>query len=504
LSSDTKRIEVGSIESREKEDEEKVVSTRGAIATAQPDNLLEIFISALSIALCLPVLVVISLEPIDDLARLFIASLLLMLGLVMAFRTGKDLNVGLVLWLFLLVSKALFVRTNDPEDTVSGTFSLSAYFEVIFWIEILLFLFIYSLLRPRYLRMLFERRFKVLTLFVALTIMSAAYSFSPLFSLSWSLKLGLIALALYVLATYIQSFEHIQLFLKVTCFGLLFFSLSPLVHGFSEDVTLFTRGRWGGMIAHTTISTTGGALLLLSVISYMSNGRRWMLVLSGVGLTVMLLGLGKSSIISASIAVTLFLLMRKKIKAVVLYWTGFALIAMVISILFPETVGYLGDYVDAERYQTLTGRTYLWRSAVDAIASRPILGHGYMASKFFTNTASVSYWQPTHMHNVFVEVLYNNGIVGLFLLLALNGILIKNLVAFFKEHRKGRFASLMFGITSAYIYLIILSFVRPAFGGRPTHEFMIFISLLVLTNVIRRLSENETTYRHGALVPGDS
>ncbi len=65
---------------------------------------------------------------------------------------------------------------------------------------------------------------------------------------------------------------------------------------------------------------------------------------------------------------------------------------------------------------TFTGRTRTWQTAVDWIAKQPLLGYGYekealMISKFGGNNTA------THCHNLYLDICYRSGIIGLSLFL---------------------------------------------------------------------------------------
>jgi len=64
---------------------------------------------------------------------------------------------------------------------------------------------------------------------------------------------------------------------------------------------------------------------------------------------------------------------------------------------------------------TVTGRSDVWAAGWQLIKQRMLLGRGFMSSGFLAYKISVS-WQPGHLHNGFLEVLYNNGLVGLFVM----------------------------------------------------------------------------------------
>ena len=77
------------------------------------------------------------------------------------------------------------------------------------------------------------------------------------------------------------------------------------------------------------------------------------------------------------------------------------------------------NYAASADGATLTARTELWGLAMPFIRNRPILGYGYASSRFISLQVGGVSWDPGHMHNGFLEALYNNGFLGLFLMLAI-------------------------------------------------------------------------------------
>jgi exopolysaccharide production protein ExoQ len=69
---------------------------------------------------------------------------------------------------------------------------------------------------------------------------------------------------------------------------------------------------------------------------------------------------------------------------------------------------------------SMSGRLPLWEELLISVNKKPILGHGYLA---FWDSEKVEYlsetfrWEIPHGHNLYLDVLLDGGIVGLFLVL---------------------------------------------------------------------------------------
>ena len=114
---------------------------------------------------------------------------------------------------------------------------------------------------------------------------------------------------------------------------------------------------------------------------------------------------------------------------------------------------------------TLTGRTYLWQTGLEAAAQAPILGVGYQAYWVQGFPEAERLWQEFyiparsgfHFHNTHIEVLVELGVVGVALLaLVLLGVLLGHLARLLND-RHDQAAYIMFGIA---LMLLIRSFVE--------------------------------------------
>jgi len=199
---------------------------------------------------------------------------------------------------------------------------------------------------------------------------------------------------------------------------------------------------------------------------------------------VMLLALGKAAIVSCVVSTLLFFLLQKRIKAGAGWLLLVAAAATLVFFLTP--IGsYFQDYGEHERVDTLTGRTELWELAAPSIKAHPILGHGFMSSKFISETVDLD-WDAGQMHNAFLEVLYNNGCVGLLLVLAMNACIVRNLWRVHRSSGDPRLRTLASGCSALYCFLLLNGFVEPTFGGRPSCVFLLFQGLVVLSEGLRR------------------
>jgi O-antigen ligase len=201
----------------------------------------------------------------------------------------------------------------------------------------------------------------------------------------------------------------------------------------------------------------------------------------------MLLSGGKAGIVSSVLSMIFYFILKKKIGSALLSLAAIVFLGFVLLSVVAPLRGYVDSYAEEGQAENLTGRTDLWVAAIPIIRQSPILGHGYMASKFVTSNVEGVRWEAAHLHNSILEVLYNNGIVGLVLALSMHAIIIKNLLRVIRQPGAPReLYEIAVGFLAVYANLLINSFFNATIGGRPSTLFMIFLALFVLSENLRK------------------
>jgi O-antigen ligase len=209
-------------------------------------------------------------------------------------------------------------------------------------------------------------------------------------------------------------------------------------------------------------SETGmvAAFTTLMVVSLYRRRPRVLFPLAALGLAVLVLSEARMSLVATVIGVVL-ILMRGATGPIVVVLQ----IAMVLTLGF-GTIIVLGDtalsqYVsrtgNAQDASSFTGRSLVWKAAVDQIAKTPIFGLGSKDNDaFFQQAAARGDIQIPifHAHNAFVETTLETGLIGGSLLVAtLVGFVMMNRPR--RKRRSGRdaavFAFIMLGLTEALV-----------------------------------------------------
>ena len=123
-----------------------------------------------------------------------------------------------------------------------------------------------------------------------------------------------------------------------------------------------------------------------------------------------------------------------------------------------------------------------------AIRQKPILGHGYLASTFVQFQVNAVSWAAPHLHNGFVEVLYNNGLIGFIPILLINFVIVRNLIAVLRRAPStDAIYRVAAGTLALYAHLLLNGLFNASFGGRVRPPFILLLSLVLVSNKLLEL-----------------
>jgi O-antigen ligase len=385
-----------------------------------------------------------------------------------------------LLWWVLLSSEEFFVRLNQTEDTALGHFAPEAFEEAMVWLLVFFCGAVLLLRRPGSMNGLWKGPSKWLSIYALLCVLSCAYATQKAFSVAWTFKLCVVVLLLQLCRSQIQDEQKLKTFLNATLWGVAFLTIVPPVRALFLPGPIFEDGRLGNSISPTGLSGIAGTLFLTALAFRPVTGNRKTWFLAGAGAVVMFLAGGKTSIVAGVLSAMLFFLMQKRIAAAVgvaigVLATGVAVIAMT------PVSSYLMNYATSADGATLTARTDLWGLAMPFIRNRPILGYGYASSRFISLQLGGVSWDPGHMHNGFLEALYNNGFLGLVVMLAIHGCILRSMFRMIRDKRiNARLRGLAIGCTAIYFNILLNGMFNASFGGRAGGTFIVLLALLTI------------------------
>lgn len=392
------------------------------------------------------------------------------------------------IWGLLLASEEIFSFVNDATNTYESQFAYAAYAEAAIWILAAIALLIFLLGNPNSLRGMFSGSYRWVSLFAMIALLSVAYAPQFAFSLAWAFKLCLVVIVLQACSKQMLDLDDISAFLVATIVVYLFLVAAPSVRSMMPDPTgtygqneFETRMREGP----TGLSGAAGTLALLGLMTYTAKKRKALLLISLVGLVVMIVAGGKAAIAAGIMSGMLFFVLQKRIAAMAGFLAGIVVL-FVLALMFTPLNSYMVAYLRSGQAMDLTGRVQLWIFVWPAIVQKFIIGHGYVSSRFVSIAMPGTPFQAGHMHNGFMEALYNNGILGLFAVLMVHLAIVRNLYKAIRGGLSQRARQLSIGCGAVYANLLINGMFNATFSGRANAPFMMLLALVVISSRLVR------------------
>ena len=181
----------------------------------------------------------------------------------------------------------------------------------------------------------------------------------------------------------------------------------------------------------------------------------------------------------------MFYVLQKRVAAGFGWLLGVLVLGGIILLATPLATHFI-TYQEQGQLSTITGRTDLWKAVWPEIMQHPIVGHGYLGSRFLSEEVAGTFGGAGHTHNGFIEALYNNGLVGLCILVGIHFVIVKNLWRAIKDPPNRNAHFLAVGSSAIYVNLLVNGLFNATFGGRASTPFMLLLGLLVVSEVLRR------------------
>lgn len=405
------------------------------------------------------------------------------------FLPEGRLKPSFFIWSMLLISECIFFREGDSSASAKAyalDFPTAAYGEVMMWGLCLLAVLMFSSKIRGYLNHLFGGTHKWPTLFAMLCIASCVYSPRPSLGLVWGLKLALGVLLLLLCSFQMKDFRDTTNFLRFTIWAYVIIVLDPIVISILRGELFDEDGRMSTVVSPNYLSPAAGVIVLLALTLYSKRkgeGLHKSAIVLGFGACiVMILAASKTGIMAAMIAGGLYFIVCRRFGSAMTFVAATLGLVAILALTTPLG-GYLHAYRQGEGADSLSGRTILWAAVKPSIESKPILGHGYMASEFIALQVRDVGWAAPQLHNGFLEAAYNTGVIGFLLMVIIIVIIPTNLYRVLRRLPPTdpvyRVAA---GCLSLFAFLIINACFNSTFGGKATAPFMLLLALLVVSS----------------------
>lgn len=397
---------------------------------------------------------------------------------------------ALMIWVFLMVSEAIFLHNQSTASAVKGNVGGSAVYQAVSWIMSFAALAFISCFRPAYIRRLFAGPLKWASIFAVVAVLSCPISPKPLYSLALAFKLCVIVLTLLVMGEAIENEAGVDRLFTGLFWGTLIVVFMDVVTPMMGPDPVFTSdGRFGAMIG---LSGVCGMLLLLSLMFLWIKKKPWFLACAVFSVVVMMLAGTKGGIVASFASLMMFFLLLKRPAQALAVSFVFTIIFL-LAVAFTPLGSSLEKYTESGNAGTLTGRTNLWAAAKPEIESHLILGKGYRASRFLSKEVAGAFAEAGNMHNSFLEILYNTGLAGLIPILIMNVIIVINLRIAVMRPASMRLKYYAAGAFALFIHLFVWGLVATTVGGAPDNRFMTFFAVLLISIFLR--AQSDPTYR---------
>jgi len=397
------------------------------------------------------------------------------------------LTLTLVIWIFLMISEGIFVHPSDTSSAVGGKFGASAYFEAASWILSFAALAFITWFRPTYLRRAFTGPLKWASIFAIVAVLSCPISPVLTYSCAMAFKLCLIVVALIAIDGTMEGLLGIETLFSALLIGTLVLTFAGFVTPFLRTQSVFNGDHFGAVIG---LSGNAGLLLLLSTLYFLLKKNPWFLLVGVFSLVLMMLVGGKGGIAASFLSFIAFFAFLKSARQALAACAGLAVI-FVLCVAFTPFGHDLQRYGESGNAATLSGRTQLWTDVWPEIMKRPVFGHGYRASRFVSAEVEGAFAEAGHIHNSFLETLYNNGVAGLIPILIMSYVIVVNLGSVLRRHLAARERYFAATALALYLHLLVWGMTAPTFGGTPDNRFMTFFALLPISIHLRAHVERE-------------
>jgi len=440
-----------------------------------------------------------------ELVRILSVSLVLLSAFYFPANAPKP---AFVIWWVMLIGECIFFREGDANSNANayaGMFPTAAYGNALAWILCLGAALVCAWRVKGFFRQLFQGDYKWNTLFALMCGLSCAYT--PRFSLGaiWAVKIILVVLLLWACSTRIHDLNDTVSFLRFNIWAFVVIVLQPVIISMMRGEMFDEEGRMSTVVSPNALSPNAAMLLLMTMIVFSKRkgeGMNRSAVLLGlVGLGVMLLAGSKTGILACVFAGTLFFLIRGKLGTAFTYIAATGLLGVILVLTTP-----LGDYMhlyqDRQGVESFSGRTLLWKAAIPEIEHKPIQGHGYMATEFVMFQVNAVGWAAPHLHNGFLEALYNTGVIGFAFMMMMILVIPKNLIKVLRRVPKDEYLyRLAAGSLALWAFLLINGFFTSSFGGKCSPPFMLLMGLVVVSQKLLEYAPQESVKREPMLVP---
>lgn len=246
--------------------------------------------------------------------------------------------------------------------------------------------------------------------------------------------------------------------------------------------------------------------LLLFAANAMVSGKKFYIVMSILALFALLLTAKRGPLLFCvgAFLATWALLMRKsgrKIRRIIFLLLGMAVIYVVLAWKFPSALRVFERFSLGSTEDISTGRFDLYQEAIDLFLAHPLLGVGWSGFRFYYSTAVMGYdtFGTFDVHNIYLQVLCETGLVGIIVFLAIAFFSLRNAVYVMLNWGESMGCSRVSAVSAVSIQFFFLMYGLTGNTLYVPTLFVPYIFTCAATYAIRLQSEKKAVKAVGAV-----
>ncbi len=339
---------------------------------------------------------------------------------------SSNLRTALWVWVFALVSQMAFRQREVSELMAPGGFDMQVKFQIAAWMGLGVFAWQLIVRRVADLRLVVRSPLCWFAAYVVIAMVSTLYSTSPPLTLY---RAGQLAVIIALVISLRDSLDRIHLFVFVfLALNWVLVLMANLgldfglgwIRGADNAFMVFDRQttapwRFSSPMAHASqISIVGGAsavgLAMRTTRKTLPDNLPFILF----AVVTVLLTVSRTAIAAMLVGFIVVAIVRKSFIPLALL-AGFALpLALIFTPVGDKLVEYTMRGQSVEEFQSLTGRSDIYRLGIARAMESMPLGEGFCAGRAESIVEKNVGQSIVHAHNLFIESAIGMGLLGLF------------------------------------------------------------------------------------------
>ncbi|MEZ0537036.1 O-antigen ligase family protein [Caldicellulosiruptoraceae bacterium PP1] len=337
----------------------------------------------------------------------------------------KKIIYYLILLYLIFCSAGLFI-VNDSTKTNNYSTYLQLFNAILYFISIII---IYNKRKYTYLIIKNNLNFYLIFLFMLIILLSFLWSGNPILTLRKSIAmLGTTLVFISIFLLYMDDiFKLIYKSIYITMLlSLVYAIFLPNIAYLKDPRGIFLKGIFWHKNQFAYIA---GLFLVMNLIHFCFNKKNKIINILLIILSIIFLNNAGcvGAVLATFISIIIFLIiynynkiLNKNVKLIFIMFSFIVFFTIPIIAFISYSLSNDNNIFNLiGRDDTLTGRSLIWKAfIIYSFKEKPILGYGFESNDLLSviginNLISLAGFIPSHLHNSFLDVLFNLGLIGL-------------------------------------------------------------------------------------------